>query len=112
MTKKNILIVSQAFFPENSPRSFRATELAKEFARLGHEVTVITPRNQSMHPGFEKEYGVLINHMGNYTWKPVKIKGKGIELLIRRILSRFSNLLFEYPGIQLYWLVKKASMVK
>ena len=108
MTKKNILIVSQAFYPENSPRSFRATELAKEFAGTGHRVTVITPRIDSVHDTFEHEFGVQVKHMGNYTWKPIKIKGKGIELLMRRIIFRFTNLLFEYPTIQLFWLVKRA----
>lgn len=31
----NILIVSGSFYPQNTPRSFRTTELAKEFGRLG-----------------------------------------------------------------------------
>ena len=40
--RKKILLVSSAFYPEISPRSFRATELAKEFCRRGHDVTVIS----------------------------------------------------------------------
>lgn len=105
---KKILIISQAFFPENSPRSFRATELVKEFARKGHIVTVITPRIDSIHDAFEKEHAVIIKQMGNYTWKPIITKGKSIEVFLRRLVCRFSNLLFEYPAIQLFWLVKKA----
>jgi hypothetical protein len=108
MTAKKILLVSQAFFPENSPRSFRATELAKEFARIGHEVTVVTPRLDPVHNDFEKDFGVRIKDMGKFSWKAITLKGSSIELLLRRVLFRFSNLLFEYPGIQLYWLVKKA----
>ncbi|MBK8622146.1 MAG: hypothetical protein IPN79_10350 [Saprospiraceae bacterium] len=38
-----ILIVSAAFYPANSPRSFRTTELSKELASQGHEVVVVTP---------------------------------------------------------------------
>jgi len=38
MTK--ILIVSNAFYPEISPRSFRTTELAKELSRQGHKDTL------------------------------------------------------------------------
>lgn len=108
MDKKKILIVSQAFYPENSPRSFRATELAKEFARIGHHVTVITPGNDSRHEQFEQQHHVIIKDLGKYTWKAVAIKGMGIELFIRRAICRFSNLLFEYPAIQLFWLVKRA----
>lgn len=37
----NILIVSGFFYPLNTPRSFRTTELVKEFIRRGYKVTVI-----------------------------------------------------------------------
>jgi hypothetical protein len=106
--KKKILIVSQAFFPENSPRSFRSTELAKEFAKMGHFVTVITPYNNSLHAAFAKEHNIEIKDMGKFSWKSMTIKGKGIEHLVRRAITRSVNLLFEYPGIQLVSLVKKA----
>lgn len=39
---KKILIVTNGYYPKNSPRSFRATEFAKELHRQGHQVTVIT----------------------------------------------------------------------
>lgn len=38
-----ILIASYWFYPENTPRAFRAMELAKEFARRGHRVDVRAP---------------------------------------------------------------------
>lgn len=37
-----ILIISYFFYPDINARSFRATELAKEFSRTGHSVTVLT----------------------------------------------------------------------
>ena len=40
----NILIVSGDFFPNNSPRSFRTTELVKELANRGNEVTLYIPK--------------------------------------------------------------------
>lgn len=55
--------------PEISPRSFRATELAREMARQGHAVTVITPRNQSVHPLFEIENMLTIKDLGHPVWK-------------------------------------------
>ena len=45
MDKKKILIVGRTFFPEQSPRSFRTTELAIELAKQGHEVHVLLPNN-------------------------------------------------------------------
>ena len=55
MDKKRILIISSAFYPFNSPRSFRTTELAKEFARRGHQVKVITP-SYPEHRQFQEEF--------------------------------------------------------
>ncbi len=40
--KLRLLLVSNAFYPEISPRSYRATELAREFCRQGHDVVVVT----------------------------------------------------------------------
>jgi hypothetical protein len=80
----------------------------KEFARQGHDVTVLTPKDPEEHPPFEKEYGVTIKDLGQPRWKEVEIKGSGLILLIRRALRRFSNLLFEYPNIELMGMVKRA----
>lgn len=107
MEKKKILIVSRSFYPMNSPRSFRTTELAKEFARQGHEVTVLTLKN-SEHIAFEKENNIKIKDLGQQKWKPIELKGKGLPLLIRRVIKRFTKLLFEYPEIELSSMVARA----
>lgn len=108
MDKKKILIVCKAFYPSNTPRSFRATELVKEFARQGHDVTVLTPRDAIVHADFEKKYTVKIRELGKPRFPEIPLKGKGMVRLFWRALRRFSYLLFEYPGIELMWLVKKA----
>lgn len=107
MDKKKILIVGRSFYPINSPRSFRTTELAKELARQGHEVTVLTPRIEEVHDKFEKKYDLNIWDLGQPKWKSIEIKGKGVERLIRRALRRFPSLLFEYPNIELMGMVAK-----
>lgn len=108
MEAKKILIVSRTFYPENTPRAFRTTELAKQFSRTGHDVTVITPRNNEIHDQFEKEHGVSIKDLGKPTWKQIKVTGGGIKRLIKRIQARLFNLLFMYPDIQTMFLVKNA----
>lgn len=108
MDKKKILIVSRSFYPINSPRAFRTTELAKEFARQGHQVTVITPRDELIHAEFEQQFNLTIKDLGKPKWQPVELKGKGISLLARRMLRRLSDLLIHYPDLELQWLVKKA----
>lgn len=58
MNSRKILIVSKSFYPLISARSLRTTELAKEFARQGHKVTVITPKKDEVHAAFEKNTGL------------------------------------------------------
>ena len=108
MQKKKILIVSAGFYPQNSPRSFRTTELAKEFARQGHSVKVITPKIPLVHNDFEKNHGIIIKDMGKQRWKTVNLSRKAVARLIQRFIVRVSLLLFEYPNIELFWMVKRA----
>ena len=104
MNKKKILIVSNFFYPENTPRAFRTTELAKEFARQGHDVTVLTPKI-NVHYDFEKEYHISIKDLGQPKWTPIELNGSGISLLAKRSIRRLSNLLLEYPDIELVRMV-------
>jgi len=108
MIRKKILIVSASFFPVNAPRSFRTTELSKEFARQGHAVTVITPKNPEIHTEFERKYNLVIKDLGKRKLKVVAIKGNSLNQLFRRFAARILKLFFEYPNIELYWMVKKA----
>ena len=104
---KKILIVSNAFYPENSPRSFRTSELAKELVRQGNIVTVLThPREGAA--SYCDSFGIRFKSLGNLTWPEPKVKGTGVVRLFWRLITRFSILLFEYPKIQLIFLVKKA----
>lgn len=106
---KKILIVSRSFYPMNSPRSFRTTELVKEFAKQGHDVTVYIPKNDIEHISFEKEFGVVIKDLGKQKYREVDIKTGGkYYILFKRALRRGLLQLFQYPNIELMFLVKKA----
>ena len=107
MNNKKILILAHGFFPENSPRSFRASELAKELVKQGNFVKVITHKR----PGTEEfcvENGIQFKDLGQLSWPVPTIKGTGIVRLYWRIICRFSSLWFEYPLIELIPLVRKA----
>lgn len=107
MVKKKILIVSASFYPENSPRSFRTTELAKEFARQGHDVTVFFPLKETDYSSFKTENNLKIKSLGNLKWRSIKLKGGRIELLFRRAIRRGLQLLIEWPDIELMFKVAK-----
>lgn len=95
----------------NSPRSFRTTELAKELARQGHDVTVLTPKRPE-HIVFEQEHNLTIDDLGQPKWKAINLSGKGIALMFKRGLRRGLQVLFDYPNIELFFMVKKALQKK
>jgi glycosyltransferase involved in cell wall biosynthesis len=101
-----ILIVSNSFYPSISPRAHRTTELAKEFSRQGHEVTVLTPKLDE-HVEFEKFYHLIVKDLGKQRWKKIDFGNSKPGKLLTRAFSRFFSLVFEYPDIELIYLVNK-----
>lgn len=103
MSKKKILIVTQKFYPIIAPRSFRSTELAKELARQGHEVTVLTCKNKFNYDHFSKINNIKID---NFVYSKLNVDSKK-NILIRgfRIILQY---FFLYPEILLVNLIKKA----
>ena len=97
---KKILIIGNSFFPENSPRAFRTTELVKEFTRQGHKVTVLIPKNTRDHVKFEKKHNVKIKDLGKNSCKEIDTASGGKYIvLLKRMVRRVLNLLFEFPDI-------------
>lgn len=109
-SKKKILIISKAFFPENTPRAFRATELAQEFALKGHNVTVLTiHREKDQYSKLKFKDRIFLKSLGKLILPEIKISNMNkIIKIISRSIRRLLQLLFEYPDIQLMWMVKKA----
>ena len=108
MGGKKILIITHGFYPEQSPRSFRATELAKEFCRQGHQVTVVAPYREGTEDLAQK-YGFQYASLGPLNWGIYNFKSLGvISRLYNKVVNRALPLLFEYPMIELFFKVQKA----
>jgi len=104
-----ILIIGNSFYPENSPKAFRTTELAKEFSRQGHDVTVIVPKINEIHSQFEKEYHLKIKDLGKRNSNELdSSKGDSLTKLVKRAINRSKDLFFHYPDVLWMSLVKKA----
>lgn len=105
MDKLKILIVSRSFYPESSPRSFRTTELVKEFSRRGHEVTLLTNERDFDYSDFLEKYPIKIDSFGKLNWKPLK----GPKMLgdLPRKLGRLMFLLMEYPNVEILFRIKE-----
>lgn len=102
MLKKKILIVSRSFYPLISPRSFRTTELAKELARQGHEVTVITSFIKEInYSDLGRKLNITFKDLGLLKYKPLNLKGNKFFVLFKRFINRLALMAFEFPDIQL-----------
>ena len=109
MQPKKILIVSSAFYPENSPRSFRATELVKELCRQNHDVTLYTNKKDIFHVPLEIEFGVKIRDLGSRKLVPINVaSGSKPLVLCKRVINRILLQTVLYPDIELMFMVKKA----
>lgn len=100
---KRILIASSAFFPENSPRSFRATELALEFSRQGHYVRVITLDREKVTIDFCQAHNIDCRYISRRVFREIEVKTTGVGGFLSRAIRRVLMLLFEYPDIELMW---------
>jgi hypothetical protein len=102
-----IILVSSAFYPEISPRSFRATELAKEFVRRKEAVTVITRERGFDYRDFLTDFPINLKTWSRKRYPDIPdIKTKPFSILSRS-LRRFLGLFFEYPDIEELFKVRK-----
>lgn len=100
----NILIISGDFYPNNSPRAFRTTELAKRFCILGHEVTVYIPHNGVNIKDFIEQYPITVRYYHETKGKTFLKAGSVPDRLAKRLLAQF----FEYPYSKLLSTIPKA----
>ena len=102
-----ILIASAAFYPENSPRSFRASELAKEFVKQGHEVTLITIDTGTELDVFCRTHSIRLKKLSPRKLRPIQIGGNRVPSIFWRIVNRVLFMLIEYPDIELAFKYRK-----
>ena len=107
---RKVLLVTSGFFPEISPRSYRATELAKELYRQGHMVVVISKYRNHDYSDFLRRYGITLKMWGKSKFPKVPAFKQKPMSFISRIFSRILMVLFEYPGIEEMFRVKKMLM--
>lgn len=108
MNHTKILIVSDGFYPENSPRSHRATELAREFSRQGHLVKVITRNRGFDYSRLSVEWKLDIEQLASLRWPTLQSSRIRHLRTLKRIINRLLLILFEYPGIEIMFRVRNA----
>lgn len=105
--KKKILITCASFYPVISPRSHRATELAKAFAKDGHDVTVLTIKDKQGYDEFGKKHNLKIKDFGRqkFSFSYYRKRKRGVH---RRIMRKAFSYLFLWPLIKITFLLNQA----
>ena len=102
----NISIVCGYYYPQNTPRAFRAAELAEEFARRGYNVKVYTLTGGGDYSSYTQKTKVKIVNLGNSKLGMPDTFGKSNRsLFVRALVKIFSRLLF-LPYIELVWMIR------
>ena len=84
-----IVILSGTMFPHISARSFRTTELAKGFAKMGHDVSLYTILGKYDYSQMEKEFPNLhIKSMGKSYFGNINSDGGVKKNIVQRALTR------------------------
>ncbi len=92
-----IVIISGTMYPHISARSFRTTELAKGFAKLGHDVTLYTILGSYDYSSFEAQYHLKVRTLGRSRWGNVDSDGKEDLTIVKRVLRRLLYNVVDYP---------------
>lgn len=107
MSSKKIVIVARVIFPSISPRSFRATELAKALSRKGHDVTVYAVLGKYDYSEFEKTYGLKVRSLGVMKFATLNSDGENEISFFESLLYKLTRRLFQFPDIELSFKVAK-----
>jgi hypothetical protein len=101
-----VLIISQHIFPIQTPRSNRTTELAKELARLGHEVTVYAVLGNYNYSDFTKKYAITIKNIP-LRWQRKTYNSDGVKEknLLDQIMGKLLGKIFEFPNIEFKYII-------
>lgn len=98
-----ILIVTQHIFPIQTPRSIRSTELIKELARRGHNVTVYAVLGKYNYQTFEQQTGIKVKNIPiKWEKSPYNSDGTNNRTFIDKVTSHLFNR-FEFPLFEFYF---------
>lgn len=103
-----IVILSRNFFPLNAPRATRATELAKELSRQGHDVTVYALLGRYDYSNFESKFNIIVKNFGTTIFGNQNSDGQVRNSFLFRLIRRAIGPLIAFPEIEMLPMVYRA----
>lgn len=106
-----ILIISKNSYPHQKPRAFRTSELAEQFAKLGHSVKVYSVHGNINYSEYTRSTGVVMENIK--TWTSItRNDGKKNRSFIDTVFRQLFRKLLLYPEIVLAYKTKKILKVE
>lgn len=103
-----ISIVCGYYYPQNTPRSFRAAELAEELARRGNEVVVYTITGDHDYSEYTAKTKVKVRNLGNSRWGIADTFGFCKRNIFVKVINKlFSRALF-LPYIEIIPMIRRS----
>jgi hypothetical protein len=94
--------------PMQTPRAHRSTELAKELARQGHEVTIYAVIGKYDYTKFERETKVNVKHIPlKWQYHLYSSDGDKKRYFIDKVMGRLLGKKFDFPNIEFKKVVKE-----
>ena len=103
-----IVIIAHVCYPILSPRAHRTTELAKEFARQGHDVTVYALLGNYDYTAYSQLTRITFKNLGKSKYGLVDNTGYINQNIFNRVIARCVGKYIVFPDIELIPMVKRA----
>lgn len=98
-----ILVITQHIFPIQTPRSLRSTELIKELANQGHDITCYAVLGKYDYSDFTKKYNIKLKNIPlKYAFVPYTSDGVPKRTLVDKVLTKLLQRKFTFPDIEFY----------
>ena len=107
---KKIYIVSGYYYPEQTPRAYRTTELAEEYSRRGYAVEVYLPKKSGVLYSTGDD-NITINYFSNNDVWNLLSGSSFVSKVINKVLNNVAFYI-NYPVIQYLWLIPHNIVLK
>lgn len=98
-----IVIIAKLIYPTNSPRAFRAVELATELGRRGHDVVLYANLGKFDYSDFQVKNKIKVKDIGKMSFAVLNSDGKSPGNYLNRALSKLFGRWLALPDIEFLW---------
>jgi len=107
--KKNlkIVIISKVIYPKENPRANRTTELVKELAQQGHDVSVYAVLGEYDYSEFEQKHNVRVRNLVKMFFSKINSNKKSSKSFLEKVFTKLLKRVLDFPDIEIMFKIPK-----